>query len=82
MILCCAMANASLVSGGSPGLRGRNDECARLDGMVAAVREGHSRTLLLRGEAGVGKTALLDYLIAAASDLRVVRVLGVGRTRA
>ena len=29
MILCCAMANASLVSGGSPGLRGRSDECAR-----------------------------------------------------
>src|SRR2546421_407408 len=61
MILCCAMANASLASGGSPGLRGRSDECARLDGIVAAVREGHSRTLLLRGEAGVGKTALLDY---------------------
>jgi DNA-binding CsgD family transcriptional regulator len=77
MILCCAMANASLVSGGSPGLRGRSDECARLDGIVAAVREGHSRTLLLRGEAGIGKTALLDYLIAATSDLQLVRVLGV-----
>jgi DNA-binding CsgD family transcriptional regulator len=45
--------------------------------MLSAVRQGESRTLLLRGEAGVGKTALLDYLIASASDLHVVRAEGV-----
>ena len=45
--------------------------------MVAAVSEGESRTLVLRGEAGVGKTALLDHLVEEASDLRVVRAVGV-----
>ena len=44
---------------------------------VAAVRQGDSRTLLLRGEAGVGKTALLEYLLGAASDPQVVRASGV-----
>ncbi len=63
--------------GGAPRLRGRSEECALLDGMLAAVRAGESRTLVLRGEAGVGKTALLDYLIAAASDAQVVRAVGV-----
>jgi DNA-binding CsgD family transcriptional regulator len=58
-------------------LRGRGDECALLDGLLAAVREGESRTLLLRGEAGVGKTALLDCLTASASDLHVVHATGV-----
>jgi DNA-binding CsgD family transcriptional regulator len=41
------------------------------------VRQGESRTLLLRGEPGVGKTALLEYLLGAASDLHVVRASGV-----
>ncbi len=58
-------------------LRGRRRECAVLDGVVAAVRDGRSRTLVLRGEAGVGKTALLDYVIEAAADLRVERAAGV-----
>ncbi|HEY2161792.1 MAG TPA: ATP-binding protein, partial [Solirubrobacteraceae bacterium] len=58
-------------------LRGRRRECAVLGGMVAAVRDGRSRTLVLRGEAGVGKTALLDYVLEAAVDLRVERAAGV-----
>ena len=58
-------------------LRGRARECALLDELVAAVRRGESRSLVLRGEAGIGKTALLDYLIASASDLTVVRAVGV-----
>src|SRR5580658_8135325 len=59
------------------GLCGRRRECAVLDGLIAAVRAGESRTLVVRGEPGVGKTALLDYLAGAASDLRVVRAAGV-----
>ena len=58
-------------------LRGRRSECAVLDGMIAAVREGESRTLVVRGEAGVGKTALLDYLLERASGCRIVRAAGV-----
>jgi DNA-binding CsgD family transcriptional regulator len=58
-------------------LRGRSDECALLDEMLEAVRGGESRTLVLRGEAGVGKTALLDYLLAAAPDAKLVQARGV-----
>ena len=64
-------------SGGLTGLRGRHAECAALDAMVAAVRDGESRSLVVRGEAGVGKTALLEYMVDAASDVRVVRAVGV-----
>jgi hypothetical protein len=59
------------------GLRGRGSECALLDELVAAIRRGESRSLVLRGEAGIGKTALLEYLTASASDLTVVRAVGV-----
>jgi DNA-binding CsgD family transcriptional regulator len=58
-------------------LRGRADECARLDDLASAIRRGESRSLVLRGEAGIGKTALLEHLVAAASDLTVVRAVGV-----
>jgi DNA-binding NarL/FixJ family response regulator len=58
-------------------LRGRVSECALLDDLVSAIRRGDSRSLVLRGEAGIGKTALLDYLIASASELTVVRAVGV-----
>jgi hypothetical protein len=58
-------------------LRGRASECGLLDDLVSAIRRGESRSLVLRGEAGIGKTALLEYLIASASDLTVVRAVGV-----
>src|SRR5215208_409930 len=58
-------------------LRGRASECALLDDLVSAIRRCESRSLVLRGEAGIGKTALLEYLIASASDLTVVRAVGV-----
>src|SRR5438477_1344919 len=59
------------------GLRGRTSECALLDDLVSAIRRGESRSLVVRGEAGIGKPALLEYLVAASSDLRVVRAVGV-----
>jgi DNA-binding CsgD family transcriptional regulator len=58
-------------------LRGRAVECAALDRALEAIRRGESQTLLLTGEAGVGKTALLEYLVDAATDLHVVRAVGV-----
>ena len=58
-------------------LRGRATECAVLDDLLTAVRGGESRSLVLRGEAGIGKTALLDYLVHSAPELTVVRSLGV-----
>ena len=58
-------------------LRGRRRECAVLGGLFDGVRGGLSAVLILRGEAGVGKTALLDHAVAAAADLRVVRAAGV-----
>src|SRR5512132_2507383 len=60
-----------------PALRGRSSECALLDGLLSAIREGESRALVLRGEAGIGKTALLGYLTESASELTVVRAAGV-----
>src|SRR6516225_1607829 len=60
-----------------PGLRGRQTECAALARLLAEVRAGQSRVLVLRGEAGAGKTALLDYLHEQASGFRVARAAGV-----
>ena len=60
-----------------PGLRGRRTEQAALDRLLAEVRAGQSRVLVLRGEAGVGKTALLDYVQEQASGFRVARAVGV-----
>jgi DNA-binding CsgD family transcriptional regulator len=66
---------------GGPGqrnaLRGRTDECALLDGLMADVRRGVGRSLVVHGEPGIGKTALLEYLADSASDLKVVRAVGV-----
>src|SRR4051812_8478850 len=64
-------------SGRRASLRGRAQERALLDGLIAAIREGESRSLMLRGEAGIGKTALLDYLVESAPDVTVARAEGV-----
>ena len=58
-------------------LRGRRDECATLDRLLDGANAGRSGTLVLRGEAGVGKTALLDYAVDSASDLTVLHASGV-----
>jgi DNA-binding CsgD family transcriptional regulator len=70
------------MAGGDPvwgpgSLQGRGSECALLDDVIAALRAGESRTLLIHGEAGIGKTALLNYAVASAADLRVLRAAGV-----
>ncbi|TCC49084.1 helix-turn-helix transcriptional regulator [Kribbella capetownensis] len=59
-------------------LRGRQSECATLDALVGRVRAGASQVLVLRGEAGVGKSALLDYLAnGPGQSCRVARAAGV-----
>ena len=60
-----------------PALRGRPGECEVLDDLLASVRTGQSRALVLRGEAGIGKTALLEHLDSSASGFRVARAAGV-----
>jgi DNA-binding CsgD family transcriptional regulator len=65
------------VRGGAMELIDRAAERDTLDRFVAAVRAGDSRALVVCGEAGVGKTALLDYLAANASGCRLVRIAGV-----
>jgi DNA-binding CsgD family transcriptional regulator len=58
-------------------LRGRRREQDALEELLRGVRAGESRVLVLRGEPGVGKTALLDYTQDHAAGCRVVRVAGV-----
>ena len=68
---------ASHARGRATPLRGRSGEVSVLADLVAAVRARQSRVLVVRGEPGVGKTALLDYLAGQASGCRVVRVAGL-----
>ena len=60
-----------------PGLTDRRAECDVLGRLVAAVRAGESRALVVHGEPGVGKTALLEYLAGQASGCRVAHAGGV-----
>src|ERR1700694_199977 len=57
--------------------RGRRSEIEVLDRLIKAVRAGESRALVVRGEPGVGKSALLEYVVDRASDCRVERAAGV-----
>jgi DNA-binding CsgD family transcriptional regulator len=58
-------------------LQGRGDERAQLDGLLDEAAAGRGGVLILRGEPGVGKTALLEYAIASARTMRVIRVAGM-----
>jgi DNA-binding CsgD family transcriptional regulator/tetratricopeptide (TPR) repeat protein len=62
---------------GGSALFGRGSECDRLERMLAEIRTGRSQVLVLRGDAGIGKTALLDHMARRASECRVARVTGV-----
>jgi DNA-binding CsgD family transcriptional regulator len=58
-------------------LRGRDLELARLDELLQAARAGQSRALVVRGEAGIGKTALLQYARSRSDGARVLHAEGV-----
>ncbi|UUN26510.1 AAA family ATPase [Streptomyces sp. FIT100] len=58
-------------------LRGRGRELAALEQALATARAGSSAVLVLRGEAGIGKTALLDHAADRAVGFRTVSVAGV-----
>ena len=62
-------------SGG--GLVGRRDECRALDDLLGGARAGRSGALVLRGEAGIGKTELLKYLFERSTGFLTVRAAGV-----
>jgi ATP-dependent Clp protease ATP-binding subunit ClpA len=57
---------------GATRLVGRDAERRELDSLLEALRRGESRCLVIRGEAGVGKTALPGYLTQRAADCRVI----------
>ncbi len=59
------------------GFIGRSTERSALDGLLATARDGQSGVLVVRGEAGIGKTALLRYAARQAGGFRVAQVVGV-----
>src|SRR5256886_3303701 len=71
------MTAHSGIGGPAAGLTDRLSERGVLDRFVAGVRAGEGRALVVRGEPGVGKTVLLDYLAGRASGCRVARAVGV-----
>jgi AAA ATPase domain len=55
-------------------LLGRERDCERIDRALDLARSGHATAIAIRGEAGIGKTSLLDYASDRADGLKVVRV--------
>jgi len=66
-----------VVSAQAGRLLGRQRERAVLERLLDAVRDGHGAVLLVQGDPGVGKTALLEYAVEAGEDFRVVQAAGV-----
>jgi hypothetical protein len=56
---------------------GRAEEEARVEGLLTRARGGSSGALIVRGEPGIGKTALLDHAVRMAEGCTVIRVVGV-----
>ena len=61
----------------TPAFRGRARECEALDQLLAVVRAGASSVLVIRGEAGIGKTSLLQYCRRRAAGCRVTEIAAV-----
>src|SRR5258707_11928852 len=66
-----------ITEGAAKVLHGRRTERETLNQLLEGVRGGQSQVLVVSGEAGVGKTALLDSVIGSASGFRVMRAVGV-----
>ncbi|MDY7102944.1 MAG: AAA family ATPase [Actinomycetota bacterium] len=60
-----------------PALVGRDEELAAIDELLDRARGGMSGVLVVRGEAGIGKTSLLDHVAASAADFELLRVIGI-----
>jgi class 3 adenylate cyclase len=58
-------------------LVGRTAECQAIDRLLAKIRGGNGGALVVIGEPGIGKTALLEYALRQASDMRALSALGV-----
>jgi DNA-binding CsgD family transcriptional regulator len=58
-------------------LVGRDGEVAILDAAIADVRSGRSAVLVVRGEAGIGKTTLVEHVVGSATDVEILRVTGI-----
>lgn len=58
-------------------LYGRERECAQIEELLSAGRERHSQALVVRGEAGIGKSALLEFAAQQATGLQILRTAGI-----
>src|SRR5262245_20211683 len=71
------MEGRGAASGRRSSLLGRAEERDLLEGLLADVRRSESRSLVLRGEAGIGEKAVLEELVGSASDMNLLRAVGV-----
>jgi AAA ATPase domain len=79
-IVAVSTDNAAVSRAGASPLTtlwGRQREQAEMNQVLLDVRSGRSRVLVVRGEAGIGKTALMEYLAGAVGECRVARTAGV-----
>ena len=60
-----------------PSLIGRRAETARISALLGEIPAGTGAALMLQGEAGIGKTALLEWAAGQAGDMRVLRATGI-----
>ena len=65
-----------LVGDARPALLGREAERGALDELLDGARDGRGNAVVVHGEPGIGKTALLDYMVASAPDFQVLRTVG------
>src|SRR5215467_11605116 len=72
----CLLAGYLAVTYGAGMLQGREAEQRRLDELLGQARAGRSAVLVLRGEPGIGKTALLGYAASRAEGMQVLSAAG------